>query len=105
MERGARPWLVFTTMTSILCPCPPTRPLQIDIAEDFCVNIVVNVVTVNGEIMDEVLATRFPELNVSSFEELDAALPSCWRSSSPEPDGITYVALCRLGEDGGARFL
>lgn len=79
---------------------------QVDIAEDFCVKIAGSVVTINSEILGEVPATRFPELNVSfSLEELDAALATCRRSSSPGPDGITYAALCHLGEDGRSRLL
>lgn len=34
-----------------------------------------------------------------SMDELEAALALCKRSSSPGPDGITYRALCNLGEE------
>lgn len=73
---------------------------EIDVAEDFC-----------ARLSGQLTATNIPSPSSSyppprdfrldlpfSIHELKAALALCSRTSAPGPDGISYRALCHLGE-------
>ena len=75
------------------------RP-DIDVAEEFCARLSGQLTAPDSlPLSNSCPPPRDPRMDLPfSIQELKAALASCKRSSAPGPDGISYRALCHLGE-------
>lgn len=72
---------------------------EIEVAESFCRRIAGVASSTGTQTPDHSPSSRDPRMECPfSLDELEAALALCRRSSAPGPDGITYRALCNLGE-------
>lgn len=79
---------------------------EFEVVEDLCARIAEPVVTISTTALNDRSLVRVWKINVLfSLEELDTALVTCRRSSSPGPDGIMYAALCQHGDDARGELL
>lgn len=79
---------------------------DIDVAEDFCAMIADQATRPDPPARGDVPHSRDCRMDLPfTMEELEAALALCRRSSSPGPDGISYRALCYLGESARRELL
>ena len=81
---------------------------EIDVAESFCRRIAgdSNFTDTRMVELDHPLLSRDLRMECPfSMDELEAALALCRRSSAPGPDGITYRALCNLGDEARKALL
>lgn len=79
---------------------------DIEVAEDFCRKIAGPPNCTEALTADYTPHSLDPHLDLPfSMEELNVALASCNRSSSPGPDGISYRLLCNLGDRARSALL
>lgn len=72
---------------------------EIDLAEEFCVNITGGTVSLTNMALIDISDSRDTSMDAPfSMEELEAVLLLCKSSSSPRPEGKTYTALRHLGQ-------
>lgn len=103
---------IWRTVRGLMTPVQQRSPFkalalhqkrgELEVAEEFCVRVASGTGPAGSSLATDIPASRDSCLDVPFLmAELEAALALCTRSSSPGPDGVTYAALCHLGN--GAR--